>query len=117
MLVAIDYDETYTHNPEAWAQVIRTLKEYGYSVIGATLRNRYQTVNDQFYRLCDSVIYCAGLAKDDTVTSFGYKINIWIDDKPRYIHSSYEEIHGEKFHVENPQDDLYIPLEVSYYNR
>ena len=111
MIVALDYDDTFTHKPAAWLAVISVLKLNGYKVIGATLRNRYQPVDENFLHSCDAVVYCAGLAKDDTLADFGYAVDIWIDDKPRYIHASYEEIHGTKWLV--PDDspaDLWEPL-------
>lgn len=39
-VIAIDYDDTFTDNPRAWAAVVAQLKSQGCTVIGVTLSKK-----------------------------------------------------------------------------
>ncbi len=111
-VIALDYDDTFTDNPHAWAAVVAQLTASGYTVIGVTLRNRYMPVSDHYMKACEMVIYCAGHSKKEVLARLGYHDVIWIDDNPKYIVNSYADVNGTHFHVENAEDNLYTPLVV-----
>lgn len=91
LYVALDYDDTFTVNPIAWYPALEKLKAAGFSIIGVTLRNEEQKIEDPLYLdICDVIVYCAGHAKKDTVHKLlHHTIHIWIDDSPEYITNSY----------------------------
>ena len=96
--IGLDYDDTYTTDPHAWFAAMSKLKENGFTIVGATFRSQDEVINDHtYYELCDAVVFCAGQPKDQTARSFGYNINIWIDDHPDWIHSSWIELYGSAF--------------------
>ncbi len=111
-VIALDYDDTFTDNPNAWAAVAAQLTAHGYTVIGVTLRNRYMPVCDHYMSVCGTVVYCAGHSKKEVLARMGYHDVIWIDDNPKYIVRSYADVNGTHYHVENAADDLYTPVVV-----
>ena len=111
-VVALDYDDTFTDNPEAWAAVVAQLIKQEYTVIGVTLRNKYMPVCDHYMGVCGMVVYCAGHAKKEVLARMGYHDVIWIDDNPKYIVRSYADVNGSRLHVEDAPDDLYTPVAV-----
>lgn len=111
-VIALDYDDTFTDNPHAWAAVVAQLSVKGYKVVGVTLRNRYMPVCDHYMSVCDTVVYCAGHSKREVLNRLGYSEVIWIDDNPKYITNSYADINGKRFHAPDAADDLYTPLVV-----
>lgn len=111
-VIALDYDDTFSDNPQAWVAVAKQLVSFGYVVIGVTLRNRYMPVTDDYTEVCERVIYCAGNAKQEVLALLGYNEVIWIDDNPKYIIRSYAEVHGHGYYVSDEPDDLYTPMVV-----
>jgi len=86
MIVAIDYDDTYTADPTAWSAVIRLLQEFGHKVVCVTQRVDpwMQEVHDAFEPLNVPVV-SGGAPKVETAAEAGYFIDVWIDDYPRGI--------------------------------
>lgn len=88
LTVAIDFDETYTADTQAWAEVIRVLQRSGHVVICVSarrndIRHRQHLENS----LPDGV--CVLLSYDEPKRSYakkqGYDVDIWIDDTPEAI--------------------------------
>jgi hypothetical protein len=90
MIIAIDYDGTYSINPELWNQIINLFMDAGYSVICVTGRTKElgQPVLDSIGKLVP-VIFAGGLPKREACKNRGYNVGIWIDDMPEMITSSY----------------------------
>jgi len=60
-----------------------------------TFRNREQEITCKHYHaVCDEIIYTAGTAKHHTSIKLGRSIDIWIDDKPNWVHQSWEDVYG-----------------------
>jgi len=85
MMVALDYDGTYTLAPALWDQVIQLLQGSGHTVVCITSR----MVADQ--ELLDSigklvpVVFAGSDWKNDAAKKSGYQIDVWIDDIPTSI--------------------------------
>jgi hypothetical protein len=93
LIIGLDYDETFSADPQTWFDAMQVLQNQGHTVIGVTSRNRTQIMSDPMYvELCDCVIFCAGKSKVHVAENFGYKVDVWIDDKPNSIHTSWEEL-------------------------
>jgi len=100
--IALDWDDTFTADPEGFKAIIRCFQSLGHSVIIVTLRDNQDT-DDRMSELRDKygveVIFCAGQSKERIIRELGLQINIWIDDNPRYIvndYPNYSEIFGTK---------------------
>jgi hypothetical protein len=95
----LDYDNTFSVNPEMWMQIVKIIKTNGYKIIGATARNRYEEIKDsRYFDACYMVVYCAGNSKQKVLQNMHIDDNIiWIDDDPQYIVHSYDEIHDKPY--------------------
>lgn len=105
MTIALDYDGTYTRDPDLWDRFISEARSHGHSVICVTNRpwapNTTKTervpsftVTTGGFEGVDSYdqpipIICAGdRFKLDAARDAGYTVAIWIDDMPSTISQS-----------------------------
>ena len=89
MKIALDYDETYSVDPEFWNLFIASAKARGHEVRGVTARD------DRFDRTAGlveleqliPVIYCRGIAKRWYCTHFveDFVPEVWVDDNPEAV--------------------------------
>lgn len=79
MLIALDYDKTYTADPDLWRDFVQLAKQRGHVVTIVTMRYFYENITDA---PCDvDVIYTARKAKSSCVEA-----DIWIDDSPQWVY-------------------------------
>lgn len=85
MYIALDYDDTYTKDPELWLEFIKMARARGHQVRVATMRCEFE--NDMDPRLTSEVPvdFCCGKAKKITLEKRGLRPDIWIDDRPDWI--------------------------------
>ena len=88
MLLALDYDDTYTRDPEFWDAVIELAKSRGHSVICATMRYQQEgaDVETALASKVEKIIYTGRKAKHNAVYAAGYMPSVWVDDSPHWIH-------------------------------
>jgi hypothetical protein len=75
MRISIDYDGTYTRDPDFWNQVIRMAQQRGHEVKCVTMRFPNEAVDMP----CD-VIYTSRQSKRNF-----FPADVWIDDQPFFI--------------------------------
>lgn len=89
MLLALDYDETYTRDPAFWNSVIDLAKARGHLVICATMRNsngwEAEEVRNALAHCVEAIIFTNRKAKHKAVYDAGYMSSVWIDDNPYFI--------------------------------
>lgn len=87
MLIAIDYDKTYTEDPGLWDRFISDAKESGCDVICVTLRyeSEGKEVQNALGDKVGKIVFTGRKAKGPYLAGFGVKPNIWIDDNPTWI--------------------------------
>jgi hypothetical protein len=91
--LALDYDLTYTLDPEFWDGVIEWATDRGHEVRIVTARSAtLDNIDEKFDNGLFSVpiIYCDGVAKRFHCTWFaddgaGWLPDVWIDDKPQAV--------------------------------
>ena len=76
MIIALDYDKTYTVDPELWISFIETAQSRGHDVKIVTMRYPEETIDNV---PCD-VVYTSRQAKRKC-----FSADIWIDDSPHWI--------------------------------
>ena len=83
MIIALDYDGTYTLAPAFWDQFVKMASIAGHTVVIATARHRYppHIING----LSIPIYYCGNELKEKYMLRQGIKIDIWIDDMPGMI--------------------------------
>lgn len=86
MKIALDFDDTYTADPELWDEFVASAKNRGHSVVVVTGRRRTEeNVADVQVPGC-SVIFTELLAKEWYCSHFHKcTFDIWIDNEPRFI--------------------------------
>ena len=77
MLIALDYDGTYTADPSLWDEFIRSAQARGHTVKIVTMRHPSEAIVNPPVE----VIYTSRNAK-----SAYLKPDIWIDDSPHWIY-------------------------------
>ncbi len=89
MNISIDYDSTYTRDPEAWDLFISNFVQRGHNVYCVTMRYDNPIEADPVrLALADKVtaIYFTGrAAKQNFMNRLGIPIHVWIDDSPNFI--------------------------------
>jgi hypothetical protein len=84
MLIALDYDLTYTLDPVMWDEFVRYAKTRGHRFVCVTGRDVPPDFNRE--RKIDMPIVCApGEAKFRAAMRAGYAVDVWIDDAPGTI--------------------------------
>lgn len=86
MIIAVDYDNTYTADPELWDDFIKSAIVKGHTVICVTARteNIGEPVKESIGQLVP-VIFTGGQPKRAASLKRGYKVDVWIDDMPQII--------------------------------
>ena len=87
MLIAIDYDDTWSADPEMWNEIVRIMEHAGHSVIIATSR-RHWSDDMERGRIPShlTIVYCGNNFKEHEVElQTGCVVDIWIDDMPGMI--------------------------------
>jgi hypothetical protein len=89
MLIALDYDGTYTASPWLWRRFISDAKEGGHEVVCVTMRfdSDAERIPDMDARVFGRVIYTGRKAKHQFLSDMGISPQIWIDDNPQWIYA------------------------------
>ena len=87
MLIALDYDGTYTADPGLWHPFIVASRARGHRVFVVTMRfpSEGREVEQRLGRHVDRIIFTAREAKRRHVQRLGHDIDVWIDNHPEYI--------------------------------
>lgn len=86
ILFALDYDDTYTRDPELWLGFIQLLRSRGHDVVVVTMRCEVEQfdMDQRLLSICETHFTC-GQQKKPTMDKKGIYISIWIDDRPDWI--------------------------------
>jgi hypothetical protein len=94
MNISLDYDHTYTQDPELWNDIIKIMQAAGHRVYCVTARYHWESreVMDTVGKLCP-VYFTERKAKKPYMLSLNILIDVWIDDTPQAILMNYELFH------------------------
>jgi hypothetical protein len=87
MLIALDYDGTYTADPDLWLLFITQAKQRGHQVMVVTMRNEFEkeSVLRDLQGKVDRIILTDRKAKLPYMQKLGLSPDIWIDDQPHWL--------------------------------
>lgn len=110
MNISIDFDDTYTRDPDMWITIIAVMRAAGHKVYCVTARSPEQglEVFSTIGRLvgADSVHFTSLHAKKAYMWSKGISIDVWIDDNPDAITRGFLQSPSEIY--ENFKQNLQI---------
>jgi hypothetical protein len=94
MLLSLDYDQTYTRDPDFWDGVIAAGIARGHSFVCITNRpNPPGTGKAERLPSPRIPVLCAGQEfKQDAARAAGLKVSVWIDDMPASINQPFPQI-------------------------
>lgn len=86
LTIGLDYDRTFTADPELWRRFIGDAQRSGHRVVCVTGRRAVPDFGRE-PRLPDSVpiVLAAGEWKRHAAARHGYAVDIWIDDMPEMV--------------------------------
>lgn len=87
MNVALDWDDTYTRDPQMWNDIIGIMQHAGHTVYCVTMRAAAEgrAVKEALESRVDGIFFTARRAKRDFMNSRGINIDVWIDDSPAFV--------------------------------
>lgn len=85
MIISIDYDHTYTADPELWRQFIRSCQFHGHTVICTTGRKERPSGREVTLPPEIPVICAHNEWKALAAARLGFDVDVWIDDEPGHI--------------------------------
>ena len=83
MIIALDYDHTYTRAPRLWDDFIALADAGGHSVVVVTMRDENDPLPAEPPGV--PVYYTGHLPKAACMESLGIVVDVWIDDDPQAI--------------------------------
>lgn len=89
MLIALDYDGTYTTAPDLWLGFLESARSAGHQVWIVTMRDDFELedVRRQLQGRVDRIVATCRCAKAPYLKAWhGVVPDIWIDDQPHFIH-------------------------------
>jgi hypothetical protein len=87
MLISIDYDETFTCDPEFWREVIRLGKMRGHEFVCVTMRHEPPDWSREPF-IPIPIVCTSGTLKGPAARKAGYNVTVWVDDMPGLIHGT-----------------------------
>lgn len=81
MIIALDYDNTYTTDKEFWNDFIVNGKSRFHKIICLTMRHPHEKIEDM---PCE-IYYTSRKAKLIWAKDNNIKVDIWIDDRPAWL--------------------------------
>lgn len=87
MIISLDYDSTYTCDPEGWDQFIKLMRGRGHKVYCVTMRyeTEAQPVKDALATKVDCIVCTGRRAKRPFMYRLGIHVSVWVDDEPGWI--------------------------------
>jgi hypothetical protein len=84
MNIALDFDDTYTRDPELWDQFIFLSRTRGHDIRIVTFRK--STMRDPALdNIGIPVIFTEYTQKRAHCNKLGWYVDVWIDDSPEFI--------------------------------
>jgi len=94
MNISLDFDDTYTRDPEMWNHFIELAQQSGHTVYCVTAREPNKINQEEVYDSVgqlvgkDNCYFTDSRAKAKYMSRQGIQIDVWIDDLPSNVDHS-----------------------------
>ena len=88
MLFAVDYDGTYSRDPDLFREWLVAGRRMGHTFVLVTGRSDTLPWGDEVRRAVAGlmpIVFAADGWKRSAAEAAGYKVDVWVDDHPEYI--------------------------------
>lgn len=89
MNVSLDFDNTYTRDPETWDEVVKLFRAKGHKVYVVTMRylDGWEDipVTKALKDKVDGIFFTSRKAKKSFMFNEGISIDVWLDDIPYFV--------------------------------
>jgi hypothetical protein len=87
MIIALDYDHTFTEDPEGWLEAMKIMRMRGHLIYGVTMRYDTETagMSERYLAACDKIFFTGRCAKQPFMAARGIQVQVWIDDMPQWV--------------------------------
>lgn len=86
MRIGLDYDGTYTLDPELWMMFVNHAQARGHEVWVVTMRTPEEGLDiGELASAVDGIEFTSRKAKRNHMNYLGRPVDIWIDDMPMFI--------------------------------
>lgn len=85
MIVAIDYDGTWTRDPGFWSGVVFLCRQRGHRPIMVTMRSEEEGVDRYCKDTMVEVFFTDRKQKRPFMGELGIRVDVWIDDFPEFV--------------------------------
>jgi hypothetical protein len=90
VIISIDFDDTWTQDPEAWREFARMLNGRGHTVLVTTNRYKTQPSLREVRGVVGTgaiqeVIFAGTKPKRVAASERGYDVDVWADDSPEMV--------------------------------
>lgn len=87
MNLSLDYDATFTEDPDGWVEVMKIMRARGHTVYGVTMRYPTETsdMDRRYQDACDKIFFTGRKAKQPFMAERGVRVHVWLDDMPQWV--------------------------------
>lgn len=87
MNISLDFDDTFTRDPNGWLSFVQLFRSRGHKVYCVTMRypEEGQEVMEWLSEKVDHIYFTSRQAKKPFMYAAGIDIHVWIDDNPSFI--------------------------------
>lgn len=85
MRIALDWDDTYTADPELWEYFISGAKKRGHKIVFVTCRRDTEENREIIQHPTELVVFTNLAPKRDYMERLNMPVDIWIDDLPECV--------------------------------
>lgn len=97
MLISLDFDGTFTRDPDGWRSFVEMMKERGHSFVCVTGRAACTPAATEAAKALSfdeagpimPIVFAGYEWKRTVAEKMGFKIDVWIDDCPTMIEKQY----------------------------
>lgn len=87
MIISLDYDHTFTEDPDGWLAFAKIMKSRGHEVLGVTMRHPAEAsgMDSRYDEACTSLHFTGRKGKRAWLLEKGVEVDVWVDDTPEYL--------------------------------